>query len=517
MPASPPPSRSTRSPRRVGELTPTPRRTARVLALVGVWLACAVLAALVLFLTSSRTIVVASHEAEVRPDFSGWAVLHTGPLLPDVRVDTGSVFGVEIQLGKTEAGSTAELARRYALLGSQPEGQVDRVTEAVQGMLLEAALRGAVVGLVPVGVWLLLGAERRRELARRVGPRQAVAIVAGVAVLGLALWQPWHGDPPADPDGEWETLGEFLGSGVPLPDELDGVQVSGDVTTSQTRRLVESAVDTYDTSKAFYADAATRAADLPLRQPEEGETVVVFVSDRHDNIGMDPVARAIGDRAGATAVFDGGDDTSTGSTWEAFSLDSVTAAFDGLDRWAVAGNHDHGSFVHDYLADHGWTMLDGEVVDGPAGTTMLGVSDPRSSGLGNWRDETGLSFEEVEGRLADAACDAEERITTMLVHDANLGRGALERGCVDLVLGGHTHVRSGPQRVTGPDGEIGYRYTTGTAGGAAYAIALGSKPRRPADVSLVTYADGRPVGIQWVTLQTTGSFDTGTYVPLTFS
>jgi len=55
-------------------------------------------------------------------------------------------------------------------------------------------------------------------------------------------------------------------------------------------------------------------------------------------------------------------DTSTGEEWEAFSLDSVTEAFDGYDRFGVAGNHDHGSFVTDYLADRGWTMLGGSVV-----------------------------------------------------------------------------------------------------------------------------------------------------------
>ena len=41
-------------------------------------------------------------------------------------------------------------------------------------------------------------------------------------------------------------------------------------------------------------------------------------------------------------------------------------------------------------------------------------------------------------------------------------------------------------------------------GGAAYAIAIGSKPRRDATVSLVTYRDGRPVGLQWVTLSPLG-------------
>ena len=58
------------------------------------------------------------------------------------------------------------------------------------------------------------------------------------------------------------------------------------------------------------------------------------------------------------------------------------------------------------------------------------------------------------------------------------------------------HVQAGPTRVEGENGATGYTYTTGTTGGAAYAIALGSKPRRPAGMSLVTYRDGRPVGIQ---------------------
>ncbi|MFC6044422.1 metallophosphoesterase [Nocardioides hankookensis] len=469
-----------------------------------------------LFLTGSRSIELASHDAVVRPNLSGDAVLLTGPVLPDVRLPSSGPVGVDIRLDKTDAGSTGELARRYAYIASQPEGQIAKVTDAVEDLLLDAALRGAVLGLVPIGVWVLVGHRRRRDLASRVHLPQVLIGVGVVVVLGVALLQPWSRDEPSDDDLDWVALQTFLGPEVPLPEGLEDVEVRGDVTTAQTRRLVESAVDTYDKSKVFYATAAEQAATLDLRQPEDGDTVVAFVSDRHDNIGMDPVARAVADAAGASAVYDGGDDTSNGKSWEAFSLDSVSQAFDGLDRWAVAGNHDHGTFVHDYLDSHGWTMVDGEVIPGPGGTTLLGVDDPRSSGLGSWRDETGLSFDEVEQRLADAACDSEERVTTMLVHDANLGREALARGCVDLVLGGHLHVRSGPTEVLGPDGEVGYTYTTGTTGGAAYAIALGSKPRRDADVSLVTYRDGRPAGIQWVTLQPNGVFQVGDYVTLTY-
>jgi hypothetical protein len=472
---------------------------------------------LFLFLTSSRSIVLASHDAVVRPNFTGQAVLHTGPVLPDVRVGAPGALGVDIRLDKTDAASTDELVQRYAFIAGEPEAQIDKVTDAVRAMALDAALRGAIIGLLPALIWLVVGPARRREVARRVHLPQAITAVLVVALLGVGLWQPWSsGDDAVDAERDWMPLADFLGPEVPLPDELDGIEVRGDVTTAQTRRLIESAIDTYDKSKTFYAASADLAASLDLREPEEGDTVVAFVSDRHDNIGMDSVARSIADAAGATAVFDGGDDTSSGKSWEAFSLDSVTNAFTDLDRWGVAGNHDHGDFVHSYLGDHGWTMLDGEIVDGPGDTTLLGVDDPRSSGLGSWRDETGLSFDEVGDRLADVACAADERVTTMLVHDANLGRAALERGCVDLVLGGHLHLRVGPEETTGENGQTGYRYTTGTTGGAAYAIAIGSKPRRDADVSLVTYRDGRPAGIQWVTLRTNGVFDVGDYVPLSY-
>ena len=156
------------------------------------------------------------------------------------------------------------------------------------------------------------------------------------------------------------------------------------------------------------------------------------------------------------------------------------------------------------------------MIDGPGGATLLGVNDPRSSGLGSWRDESGLSFDEVGSRLADAACASDERVATILVHDANLADEVLERGCADLVLGGHLHVQVGPTRVLGDHERRGYSFTSGTTGGAAYAIAVGSKPRREASVTLVTYRDGRPVGLQPVVLQTNGIFEVQDYRELTF-
>jgi predicted phosphodiesterase len=481
---------------------------------VAVWFVLAAVAFLVVFLGSSRTTTLASHDAVVRPTLTGKSVVHTGPVLPDLRIDSGSRIGVDIRLGKTDAESTDALLQRYAAIAAQPDGPTKKVNHLIAGMAFDAALRGAILGVVPILVWVLLGTSRRRELWHRIRTRQGILAGALVLLIGVGLWEPWvPREDTVEAGQDWMPLATFLGPEIPLPDEVTGVEVRGDVTTASTRRLIASAVDAYDKAQTFSAEAVAAAATLPLRRPEQGEAVVVLIADRHDNTSMDAVARAVGDRAGATAVFDAGDDTSTGKTWEAFSLDSVDAAFDDLGRWGVAGNHDHGTFVSGYLADLGWTMLDGQVVGGPGGSTIIGADDPRSSGLGSWRDETGLTFDEVGTRLADATCDSEQRVSTVLVHDAQLASEVLERGCADLVLAGHLHVQSGPTRVIGANGEVGYTYTTGTAGGAAYAFALG-KPRRDAEITLVTYRDGRPAGIQPVVLETHGQFVVGRYLPL---
>lgn len=505
---------------------PTPRRAAGLAAGALAWVVLAVLAGVWLFTSSSRAVDVASHQAIVAPDLSGEIVVRTGPVLPDLRVPSGTAIGADITLGKSDTSSLEELTARYAAIGSQPEGQVAAIERAVRSMAYAAAVQGAALATVPLLLWVLVGAERRRALrGRLLRPRGAVGVVVlALVVAALVVPTRWgRGEERVD---RWMTLRSFLGPEIPLPDAAREVEISGDATTAGSRRLIESALSSYEQGERFYRAAQEAAGDLDLRAPADDESVAVLISDRHDNIGMDRVARAIGDAGGATTVLDAGDDTSTGERWEAFSLDSVSAAFDGYDeRFAVAGNHDNGTFVRRQMQRLGWTYFDGEVRDGPGGSVLLGVDDPRSSGLGNWRDEKGLSFSEVGDRLADAACAADadgRRVATLLVHDANIGRAALRRGCVDLVVGGHVHVESGPTAVESDGsgavdaGAVGYTYTLGTTGGAAYAIAYGTKLRRAANVALITYRAGRPVGLQSVTLQTNGRFDVTAWQPLLY-
>ncbi|WP_238998612.1 metallophosphoesterase [Nocardioides limicola] len=496
-------------------------RYAALLGLVAVWLVVTGALALTIFTNSSRTAVIASHDAVVTPTMDGLVTLRSGPFLPDIRVAAGGRVGADVRLGKTEARTVDELINRYALMAANPEGQVERLRSIVQEMAVAATLRGLAIAVVPLVLWWLLGPQRRRMLvAHARGPSGLVDVLV-VALLAVIVLQPWRGEEPRQEDAAiWVPLTDYLDS-VPMSAEaaeaISWVELRSDATTAQTRRLLLSLVDTFDTGQAFYREAAVEAGGLELRQPEDGETVVVLVADRHDNIGMDKVARAVGDAAGATGVLNAGDDTSTGQPWEAFSLDSVQAAFADVDRWVAPGNHDHGEFVPRYLADRGWQVLSGEVVDGPDGGLILGHHDPRASGLGNWRDVSTVTLAERAEELAEAACAHPERIGTLLVHDAAMGRIALSRGCVDLVLGGHLHTRDGPHEVVGENGMVGHRFTVGTTGGAAYAVAVGSKPRRPADMALITYADGRPVGLQGVMLQTNGVFVVSDWVPLRLS
>ena len=313
----------------------------RGLSLAAVWAVVAGASGVGFFLNAERDAVVAGHDTIIRPTLGGYVEVHSGPVLPDLRLDSGRRIGVDVTLGKTNSDTLGELVERYALIGSQPEGSIARVEGAVGDMATDAAVRGVVVGLVPVAVWLLLGRARRRELGQAARSPRGVAVVAAVAVALVLVWEPWESDQESVGDEQsWVTLPEYLGDSLPVPEQVAAVEVRSDAGAIDSRRLIESAVSTYDSSKQFYDDATAGAEVLELRRPDEGETVALLVSDRHDNIGMDRVARAIGDRAGATVVLNAGDDTSTGEPWEAFSLDSVTAAFDGYDRLVATGNHD---------------------------------------------------------------------------------------------------------------------------------------------------------------------------------
>lgn len=491
----------------------------RVLGLVAVWVLLTAPVWAALFVRSEAAMVVAGHDAVVRPTLDHHVRLETGPYLPDFRMPSSSQVGVRITMGKTELQSTDELIQRYALIASHTDVEGRAVTRAVERLALDAAFRAALLALVPVLVWELVGRRRRAEL--RQPTRTGVAVTACVVVLAtFTAWQPWRPSLPRVPAGAWVSLPDALPD-VTVPPDLREVEVQDAVFTQSTKSLVADLFGYYERSNAFYKELVDQVpeAATALQLPTEGQTVAVLVSDRHDNINMDPVVRAFAEKAGASAVINAGDDTSAGQSWEAFSLESLDDELGGFDdRIAISGNHDYGRFVSADLAKRGWTHLDHDAAE-KFGVRFFGVDDPRSSGLGAFIPVKGPTFTEETATLADEVCalDAKgERVATLVVHDAKMARTALERGCTDLVLAGHVHVQLGPDRVVGENGKVGYSYTNGTTGGAAFAVAAVGKLRREAEFTFVTYAEGRPIGIQPVRVSTRGRFTVDPYVALNF-
>jgi predicted phosphodiesterase len=281
--------------------------------------------------------------------------------------------------------------------------------------------------------------------------------------------------------------------------------------------VVEGALSTYRTSVEFYGKLAVSAATVDVRAPADGETTALVVTDRHDNIGMDPVARAVAERVQARILIDLGDDTSNGGSWETFSINSLAREFRDLDVVAVAGNHDTGPTVPQQMHDKGFTVLDDKPVT-VAGVRFLGSSDPRSSGLtagySGDASDNGAALRAQDEALTKAACD-DGAVDVIAVHSPSSAKQAAASGCADLVLSGHLHRQVGPTVITGANGRSTTTLTTASTGGAVYAFALGSKLRRNAQVTIVTFADGQPVGLQPVTFAPGGIIEVADYSPIT--
>ena len=503
----------------------------KAIALILVAIVVGVPTAISTFEHSSRNVVVGAHNATVQPSFDGYATVDFGPVLPRMRVPANQPLGlgVDIDLGDSDVSDINQLLARDALIASQPQGEIAKIAATFVDMAHEAVLRGLGTAilfvLTIVLAWRAVGPDRRATIrSHAVSPTRnqviagATAGATGLAALVL-IAAPERPRTAADATGEhWNKLTVVIPN-LPTDKVLDTVQISQGAASKGGAAVIEGAVTTYRASVEFYGKLAEEAGTVPIRTPGEGETTALVVTDRHDNIGMDQVARAIADRAKASMLIDLGDDTSSGGKWETFSINSLAKHFKGFEIVAVAGNHDTGPFISKTMRSAGFNVLDGKPTD-IDGIRLLGSSDPRSSGLtagytGNESDSI-AAIGKLDEELTKAACD-DGSVSVLIAHAPGSVSAASASGCVDLVLTGHLHRQVGPDVVVGANGHNTVTLSTGSTGGAVYAFALGSKLRRPAQVTVVTFRDGRPVGVQPVDFSTGGQVTAQAYVPIMLS
>lgn len=497
------------------------RRALGASALVAVGLIVAFAVAATTFVNTERAVTIGAHNATAQPTFDGHVRIVAGPLLPELRMPSGAPLGIgaEVVLRDSPDTDLERVLAQDAAIASQPEGEVAAMTSEITEMALAALQRGAAAGVIAMvlvgAVWWALGARRRRELRDEWPPAPRTALIAGVlGIVVLGAVMAYAPDPSTHREVAWVPLREEFPE---LPDEvrLNDVEISRGAASATSKAIVQGALDTYEESLSFYSSLTEKTKGIAVRAPGPGQTTALVVTDRHDNVGMDPVAREVARSASSSFVIDLGDDTSNGASWEAFSIKSLRETFADLPIVAVAGNHDTGRYVRREMERNDFTVFDGEPID-VEGVRMLGESDPRSSGLtagynGNESDNI-AAITEQNTALAETAC-ADGDVTLLVTHSAASAKQTVANGCVDLAISGHLHRQKGPVSTEGPNG-TSTDVSIGSTGGAVYAFALGTKLRRDAQVAVLTFEAGRVVGLQIVTFKPGGVTDIGDYTTL---
>lgn len=434
--------------------------------------------------TASATASLGPHQARYEVTVDDRVTLDLGPLGTLVLESPAPGLGArvtvqEIPREMTEVPTVSTLDQlagdldRYVQLFTAPEATLE---VALQALVSDALRRTAVVTAASAAAVLvlraLLGQRRRRELAEAAAAHRSV-LVAGPAVAVLLVTT-------VTASGVDVLPGRLPG---PPSTVFDGTALEGAVITGRLAGVVDTyggqAVAAYRTNEEFYDTAAAgvrtawderRAADERLSQlrgdapaPDPADVVTALVvSDLHCNVGMARVVRAALEESGATVVLNAGDTTMNGTQVETYCITAFDQATPpGVVTVVADGNHDS-AVVTDHARGLGWVVLDGAPVD-VQGIRLLGAGDPRSTRIGEGTYQAGDdSPREVAEELADAACQDEEGVDLLLVHDPSIGRETLARGCAPAQVSGHYHRRIGPVR----EGE-GVRYVSSSTAGAS--------------------------------------------------
>ncbi|MFI5429931.1 hypothetical protein [Aeromicrobium sp. UC242_57] len=216
--------------------------------------------ALTTFVHSERAIVIGAHDATVQPNFDGYARIDFGTLIPQIRLPSEAPLGigVDIRLGDSEVTELDRAIARDAVIASQPQGEIAAVRGTITSMLTDAALRGLGSGIIAVLIavlaWQAIGQQRRRMIwaaARRPARRQVVGAAAVSVTLVAALVLVAAPERPREDDAAWEPIAAAFPL-LPSDPVLDKVEIIQGASTAGSQALVQGALDTYQTSVAFY-------------------------------------------------------------------------------------------------------------------------------------------------------------------------------------------------------------------------------------------------------------------------
>lgn len=457
---------------------------------------------------------VGAHEGIIGLTHDGHATAKDIPIVGgDIRIPVHQALGTGINFKITRTPNIVSSIEADPLIISQPRGEAEKVGDIAKNLAIKSGLGGLALGTLTVG-----GVYARRRFGRTLaGETGTVLATAGslltiglIAVPGTYIQQSHE---------TWSSLDQQ----VPILKQINKplvnqIEINESGLGSTAIGFINSGVVGYKDSINFYGPLRDRVSEVAsqLHQPGPGEEVAVVISDRHDNINMDPVIRAVGDAVGATILIDAGDDFSASQEWESFSSDSLGNTFKHYkEKYVAPGNHDWAPFTHKAYKKEGITVLSGKPVNLGGKLKIIGNKDPRRSSFADMPETAGQeSTTHLGQQLGAAACEA-GNVSIAVVHSPTAARIVAESGCVRLVLAGHQHVMSGPEVIQGTNGNTTL-FINGTSGGAGtpVPIALWHKLQANATMALVTLHEGEPVGIQSEVFTTSGQIEVSRYYPI---
>ncbi|MGH9116644.1 MAG: metallophosphoesterase family protein [Acidimicrobiales bacterium] len=351
---------------------------------------------------------------------------------------------------------------------------------------IEATVRSDLTPLVrrfvlqTLGVSAVVGAAVGAVIPRRrwsfVAAGAGGALLATGVLVGLA-WLRFDPEAFADQprfEGPLERAPGLIETAQKYVEDFEAVRNRIDVLSAQLSDL--------------YASATTEEI---ARGP--GTVHILHVSDIHLNpVGLE-VTRDLAERFDVDAIVDTGDFTTFGLPPEARFSDQLAGM--PAPYYLIPGNHD--SFgIRQALADSGQLVL----VDGSVFTVgnvdILGVGHPVFTASNEVSDEVLDEALARQGAETESLA-AELEPDVVAVHDPAQADGV----DVPLVIAGHTHETTFTER---DDGAIVLTVgSTGATGLGSFTVETGL----PYEAQVLHFSGGRLVGIDAVSLRTTGEFE----------
>jgi Icc-related predicted phosphoesterase len=375
--------------------------------------------------------------------------------------------------------------------------RVDRIdVDAAQDLARQPQIRDRIEATVRSELTPLV----RRFVIQTLALSVAVGAVIGALVPGRRL-----GDLAAGAGGALLVTGLLVGLAWLRFDPqafADHPRFEGPL--ERAPRLIETArryVEDFDAVENRIAALSAQLSDLYAAATTEdiaegpGTVHVLHVSDLHINpVGVE-VVRDLAERFDVDAIVDTGDFTTFGLPPEAEFSENLAGM--PAPYYLIPGNHDAFG-IRQALAETGELVL----VDGTTfqvgDVDFLGVGHPVFTASNDVADGV---LEEALARQAEETADLVATLDpapdVLAVHDVRQADGV----DVPLVIGGHTHETSFEER---DDGTV--VLTVGSTG----ATGLGSftvDTDLPYEAEVLHFDDGALVGIDAISLRTTGDFE----------